>query len=460
MKNVITFHQLIPSIVIPPAITYKFLQYAKRTEENQFIVIAKISFFFFSKMVQFRCHKIISYQKYIGTRDENKEKCQSDEIPIFISFLSPENYDDASIEDEKHIKKNFLQEIRYQNEATFKINNMYQLCILVTYSNNNLKLTFDILFPKAIVEIEKIDRPSLSESHIINAVNHGIEGMDDPRIFSLALSIYLLTMKPFPLRFNRDFFQVSVKDEMKVDILSHSISILDDQICESAQVIQFLSHDEKFSNNTSIIESINDIKAEIQKRDLISIELFGSILCEVKKIKGKEKKEKIKHQYNLRISPSIIVEIRSVNQDFFSEQDQKLSLRKSSLKQDNINMEHNSSENQQSINKSDYYLEIPQKTSQTNFQNNVKDNDLNQQQNQQTCSNSRLLNYCGDSKEYQLPDSMQTKSSVSKQFFQKENQNMEHNFQNIKERDDSLTLGTDEMSVDSKLFMKMISKPI
>ncbi|OHT03898.1 hypothetical protein TRFO_28740 [Tritrichomonas foetus] len=319
-RKTLDFNGMVPSIIFSENVISEFLQCGRKQVVGQIVAIAKV-IFKQPSTIEFQCNRTI---------DQNVEIAEN-EVPIYIDFVSPVSFDNEYIGVET-FEEEFIR-VMTDTDQLFNAYNIYSLYALATFSNNKLNMKFYLFNPKAVVEIEE-EGKSNEQPRTVNAAYRiskqqkdpnsiharffGITKIDDARIFSLALSIYLLKRKPIIADFNLKSFRIGVTNEMNFDILTTSISVNK----ESSQIIRFLgktptkndtqqtmNSDSKAENTnlqqfavaSEVISLIDDLKKQvstlqqqIEEKDRIYQEkldqhdseikeLLNNILIEVKK---------------------------------------------------------------------------------------------------------------------------------------------------------------------------------
>ncbi|OHT00998.1 hypothetical protein TRFO_07654 [Tritrichomonas foetus] len=523
MYKCISFREMVPSILFTQEILSNFITYAKKNKDVNMIVIAKVHYSSAPKGLEFLLNQIIDYNQTFEENPDNQYEIAEDEVAIDTTFISYQQFKVTCTKTNEEIKSDFFPLITINENSTFNANCIYQFSMLVSFSNGMLHFKIDYLYPKAVVTIEecgksnippKIKNPvCLLDKCSKNSLFYGIDGIDDPRLYPLALSVYLYKRKPFITKFNFTSFHISVENECDVDVISILSSLTVAHSERSINILQLTKSSELNTNKLNEKENspiFKNLRKEIKERDLVHHALLGSILQELRKISDNDKNSTSKKKKVLKSKNPIFLSLSLSNSLCFESKNSKgKHSYKSSTQCGNNNVRENIHFNQK-INNNQYknekgtqnvhnyeekknsvfsqkngnlkktkritnHIQIPEKIeSQMEPYSNYKlihsKNDFNEQGEADVITCKTPNNTDAHLSQYKFHEIKRVTSNnvhSNNVNSNKESLFLAHSLSSstkllsrnkgTSSTENSFALGTDEMSIDSKLFMKLIN---
>lgn len=228
------FTCMVPTIFFEENIISQLIAASRQKKLEQLVLIAQVRIN--NTKVEFHCSSLIV--------DQNSEiSIREDEVPIFLKVLSDSEYRQPVNNEIEAMKEGFY-EMMEETSNQYNANNIYSLISDVAFMNNQLNVRISLFCPKSSIEIEEIDSsdaPSVSsipgatyrfpkdkklkDPNSIYAIYYGINGIKDPRIYSLSYSIYLQQHKKIHAAFNSKLYRIIFHENDEFELLTTEFSV-------------------------------------------------------------------------------------------------------------------------------------------------------------------------------------------------------------------------------------------
>lgn len=287
-KATINFSSMVPTIIFEENLISELLLISRQRKSAQLVLIAQVQVK--NSKVEFRCSTLIS-------DPESEISVREDEVPIYVDILPESQYQQPdSIEIEEF--RNTFYKMMEETSNQYNANNIYSLISDVAFINNQLNVRLSLFCPKSSIEIEEIDSsdaPSVcsipgatyrfpkdkkfKDPNSIYAIYYGINGIKDPRIYSLSYSIYLQKHKKISAAFNKKLYRITFHENEEFELLTTTFTV-----SKPTTITTRFNNLDQTNNDlgtympkqvqgtpSEIYESINSMKKEISDlREIIS----------------------------------------------------------------------------------------------------------------------------------------------------------------------------------------------
>ena len=210
-KTSCDFSCMVPTIVFEENLVSQLILITRQKKLSQLVLIAQV--LVKNSKVEFHCSTLV-------TDPDSEISVREDEVPIYVDILPESEFKQPTNIEVDDFQKNFYRMIE-ETSNQYNANNIYSMISDIAYMNNQLNVRLSLFCPKSSIEIEEIDSsdaPAVcsipgatyrfpkdkkqKDPNSVYAIYYGINGINDPRIYSLSYSIYLQQHKKINAAFN------------------------------------------------------------------------------------------------------------------------------------------------------------------------------------------------------------------------------------------------------------------